>query len=918
MKNDIKILLLLAILLLASIVARSQTNIICGHVTDLDGANVAGVAITMSAPFTGVSANPMLRNGLWIDTTPITHYSDAGGYWAFTNVPCGQWEWDGPNGSFLAGIVPAGSGSFNVANIATNSYNLTIGGASSGQIVTNGVYTTVATNNGMVVLDVNTNLLTTYAAATNIANGAAAAATVNMVTNNQNSVQFNLANDMGGQPDIQINNRLLFDGTGPTPALDWNNRYLRDAGGLNTLDWNNRILIGAWGGNGGGLTNVPAASLTGTLSPTNLPAGVMTNIFNIYPNGTNDSFVTLQALFATPYSELHLKPGAYYISTNLFLTSNISVFAYGATIYALPSFTNTYLAQFWHTNTDWINNGALKGFNAMINFGTNNVNQSVMGLTLDGQQPSGSYQPTLYTGINNGFYAIGLCYFNIFGFEINQAAGGSVHDCTTRNMGGAGFFVFSPSDQNSYLANHAAFFDNFAYTNYIGFLFQAWGGATPSGYGNAEYNLPSGLVANNCVVGLDDGSSNGKPHHCNLEANWLGLCIQSGNGNSGPHSLVDDIDVNHCNAGLWWAGDSEAVSHITCILTSTNYIRGGTIVLDNCTLPNLLMDSQGSFYNTNNWYQFRDCQIFSTTSISNNLKFDNCRFGQKTAGVYAPSLVYSGGNVQANNNWCDQPITNATATTWLGSIITNANGDFSKYSGYNNYQMFGAAANNNDGSVAFAPIYVTQATNQSGTNIIQNGTNFCNSALQTNLAAGVWNVSYNCFVSIDAGGGGYSYGRLAFSTNAQQTVFSVFHSYADGGVNGSGSPSGYSGYPSPQTGFYPESVNNTFAHYWGNGTVTAATNWTPVFQFANYTAGTNHIWAGSSMVIQRLQCIYCSHPHNEPNLTRSTQTIKLPPSNFKRLCMDSPGVYSIINRMGWWLMVARQPKTKLQFITLFV
>lgn len=102
--------------------ARAQTNDLYGHLVDFGGVNVSGVAVTMSS----LNPNPLVRNGQIVYTQPITHFTDANGFFSFHNVPWGQWEWDVPS-SFLSGFVDVGTlGSNTVVSLSTNTYNISV------------------------------------------------------------------------------------------------------------------------------------------------------------------------------------------------------------------------------------------------------------------------------------------------------------------------------------------------------------------------------------------------------------------------------------------------------------------------------------------------------------------------------------------------------------------------------------------------------------------------------------------------------------------------------------------------------------------------------------------------------------------------------------------------------------------------
>jgi hypothetical protein len=173
------------------------------------------------------------------------------------------------------------------------------------------------------------------------------------------------------------------------------------SGGLASGTYSNAMVFNngnnLFVGNGTGLTNIIASRISGTLSGTNLPANAVTNIV-LRPNGANDQTAVIQAAFGTPNSVIYFTPGSYY-ATNLWLTSNVTIFGNGATLYQLsaPSQISYQSIVNWMGNTNW---------NALIDCGPGNHNQTIYNLILDGGTPSG-YQFSvfdIYTGSNHGFY----------------------------------------------------------------------------------------------------------------------------------------------------------------------------------------------------------------------------------------------------------------------------------------------------------------------------------------------------------------------------------------------------------------------------------------------------------------------------------------------------------------------------------
>jgi len=461
-------------------------------------------------------------------------------------------------------------------------------------------------------------------------------------------------------------------------------------GGIPSGSYTNAIVFNNannfFTGNGGGLTNVISQGVIGILNSTNLPANVVTNII-LHPNGTNDQTAIIQAAFNTPYSIINFMPGSYY-ATNLWLTSNVTILGNGATLYQLPAASQ----NFANSITDWINNTS---WNVLLNMGFNSINQRVYNLILDGMRPS-HYEAqsfSIWTGYNNGFYALPLCMTANHGLLFNQAAGGEVSGCIAQNFGGCGFFITSANDQLSYQGPHSTFHDNIALTNFCGFYVQAWGGSHPNIYGNAEYSVLGGLVANNCTVGCEDGASNSQLHDSTFNYNYVGLNITSGNGNSGPHSRFHHINLNHDVCGFWiGSSDYIAIDNFYEAATTTNYVKNGHPAFYNSDIANLWIDGEGYLWNSNTWITFNGCELASINITSNNVSIENSK-------IFAYKLSFTGNTLAAYNNRCDYPFTN-----WQVDVISNINNS-GTYIGFGNHQTIGM---NTDGLSRCLPLALLQ------------------------------------------------------------------------------------------------------------------------------------------------------------------------------------------------------------------
>ncbi len=475
-------------------------------------------------------------------------------------------------------------------------------------------------------------------------------------------------------------------------------------GGIPAGSYTNAVFFSnannQFAGNGAGLTNLGASSLTGILNATNLPANVVTNLV-LRPAGTNDQTAAIQAAFSTPFSVIWFTPGIYY-ATNLWLTSNVTIYGNGATLCQLSAPSQGFAAGI----TDWIDN---TNWNALLNMGSANVNQRIYNLVLDGMRPAnyeGQNFP-IWTGVNRGFYALPLCATGNHGLLFNQAAGGEVSGCVAQNFSGCGFFITSSADQLSYQGPHSLFHDNVALTNFCGFYVQSYGGTHPSMYGNAEYSLLSGLVANNNTVGLDDGASNSQLHDSTLNYNYIGLNITGGNGNSGPHTRFHHINLNHDYCGFWIGGtDYIAIDNFYEAATETNFVKNGHPSFYNSSLSMLWIDGQGVAWSSNTWITFNGCELNGINITSNNVSIENSK-------IFNNKLSFTGNTLAAYNNRCDYPFTN-----WLTEVITNLNNG-GTYIGFGNHQTSGTS---NDGSYAASLPGITTNVSTAGTTFyITNG-----------------------------------------------------------------------------------------------------------------------------------------------------------------------------------------------------
>ena len=284
-----KMLATILLLPLALLPCRAQTNVIFGYMADLQMTPTAGTAVTMSL----ISPNPKLVNGIWVSPQPITHYTDANGFYSFQNVSWGEYEWD-IAGQALVGYVGINTqGSNNVIALTTNTYAFVVNGQGvtnfvstnfwgssgttfyyvAGAPLASGTNTSVRLSGGTNHVDVDFSGLDTNGAGTAAAllmsnNIAASGTAANaLYANSAGSAALATtaitASNLTAGAALALTNGFvtasITNGLGGIPA------------GVVTNNQTGVTLSGSFSGNGSGLTNLPASGgITNGSTLTNL------------------------------------------------------------------------------------------------------------------------------------------------------------------------------------------------------------------------------------------------------------------------------------------------------------------------------------------------------------------------------------------------------------------------------------------------------------------------------------------------------------------------------------------------------------------------------------------------------------------------------------------------------------------------
>lgn len=280
-------------------------------------------------------------------------------------------------------------------------------------------------------------------------------------------------------------------------------------------------ITGSFNGDGSGLTNLPYASLVGSLPVTStLQSG--------------SSFTMVSNAFAKG-GTIWFQPGDYYNMSNIVPVNNTCLIGLGATLH----FASTCTGIFIDCSTN-VSNFSAKGIrltgDAFANYASSSFIAPYPGT-------AGLFTPW-YIGQTPGTYT------NRSGLRINGAAGGLIEDVTVDGFGGYGFIFVStnPEPQGS----KTMFIGNIAVSNYCGCGFWAfvldWAtpGSTFGGVigGNDENQCLTGCHFQANGIGLYAGVANLNVTGCNISGNWVGLYVGPATSNFG-HGCVTGNTINH-------------------------------------------------------------------------------------------------------------------------------------------------------------------------------------------------------------------------------------------------------------------------------------------------------------------------------------------------------------------------------------
>lgn len=509
----------------------------------------------------------------------------------------------------------------------------------------------------------------------------------------------------------------------------------------------------------------------GIIANSALSSNVATNV--ILPNGTNDMSIIFQNAMNSN-SWISLVPAVYYV-TNLFMGSNVRIEGNGATIKQLYSPSQLGFA----TNQYW--SEASTNLNAIITMIWGCHNQSINNVTFDGGCVSNyqAFNLTLYSGNTFTFQVTSLMNgqgSNNWGLSFNQSAGGEVSGCRFINFSGGGAFIASSVDQLGYTGPKTFFDHNETATNFIGVFVNQWGGNHPTTGGNAEYSQLDHLAVHDNAIGVSQGASNGQLDDSTINFNRVGIVVSGGNGNSGPHTKYQNLNLNHNYCGMW-IGAIDFFAFENCYETAvtTNYIHNSSFLrFDNCDIENLWIANEDG-QNTNRITQFYGGHVFNAHISTNNVDFE---------GVNLVGINFCNANVYCYN--C-----NAYGfTNWTMDIVTNL-GNTGFYTGNNNHNIYGLSVDNGNfvGDASQLKTFNSFGQTLILSNIFNYPSNFVNTVSQTNcpfltfsnVPAGAYAATLHVFKYWSDTAGGVEAG-LSFTPNV--TNYTVIDSYMASQVDG--------------------------------------------------------------------------------------------------------------------------------------
>lgn len=362
--------------------------------------------------------------------------------------------------------------------------------------------------------------------------------------------------------------------------------------------------VGNFGGNGTGLTNLSTTNLVGSLADALLSANVplltanqiftgsntfagvvvLSNAANSFAGRfagdgsgltnlagkvavltTNSTFAAIRAGFAAGGS-IWFQPGDYYSISNLFLTSNTTIFGWGAVLHAAPGITNFLIDE-----SMVIRNVSIYGLGVT---GDWFADYSAPGFLTPDPWPD----PHWETGL-----------INQHGMRLNMGGGGTIAGCSACGFGGYGFMLISPDAYEGESKLRGFFHDNHSYSNAVGvgvigpaYDYPGYPGAPPETWVLAtdEHQLFSGNEMFKNSIGLFASAGNCLILGNKITANNYGVLLTAGPNDT--HGEIIGNTLNHNNVALYISCSIGEIvrNNLMLDINSVIFDSAGYLVLD--------------------------------------------------------------------------------------------------------------------------------------------------------------------------------------------------------------------------------------------------------------------------------------------------------------------------------------------------
>ncbi len=499
-------------------------------------------------------------------------------------------------------------------------------------------------------------------------------------------------------------------------------------------------LIGSFSGNGSGLTNL---ATSGTVT-TNLPAG----------NGSNDT-VMIQAVCATPFTYVKLKPLATYYVSNINVTNNVFIDGQGATVKFILGATNS-----------------------MFDTGANNLNQSFIDLILDGQEEA-NYQSAGTLGIppnhpemypNNEIIYVGQNNSSVTsrtGLRWNKGAGGLLRGCVFKGFSGIGLLIRSYYGTLQQYSAASVISDCVGSQNFISFYNSSgyWDGLPSYGassYAPGSFAADSGEYCNldncyavNSAIGFQWGAGNSMINGCYATACNVGLFLDSGPNST--HSMVTGLTVNHSSYGFVASSTSNEQMNNIITLANSN--------------PDLVVNGQQAMLISDSTFGGTGILVSNTPTYPNNytaVTIKNCFISMPIANSIkvCSSNCYAWfyGNTDGNGG------DDGTLVNGMGTIVNPTGTGF--------------------GVIAYKTPKQLSSTLSTPSALVSYNI-YTNTSISLKLpSAGRWIVSYGLSLTNVQGGGNYAVVHL--DLGGTNYVYSFDNNSVDTNFHGSIQAAGYS------------------------------------------------------------------------------------------------------------------------------